>query len=89
MIVEELQATAQLVLSTGGVSIVPRQCVDTVQPLPVCRLPLGPDAPVRQLGLVSREVGQRREMADAVVEGIRQGLLGSWVTDVMTGCRVQ
>ena len=74
MIVEELQATAQLVLSTGGVSIVPRQCVDTVQPLPVCRLPLGPDAPVRQLGLVSRKTGQRSAIVDAVVDGIRQAV---------------
>ncbi|MEM9603982.1 MAG: LysR family transcriptional regulator [Pseudomonadota bacterium] len=53
MVVEELQATVHLVFSTRSVAIVPRQCVETLHPVPVCRLALGADAPVRQLGLVS------------------------------------
>lgn len=74
MVVEELQATANLVLSTRGVSIVPRQCVDTVPAPAVCRLPLGPDAPVRHLGLVCRNAGQRTAIVDAVVDGVRRAV---------------
>lgn len=71
MVVEELQATAYLVMSTRSVSIVPRQCVETVQSVPVCRKPLGLDAPVRQLGLVCAESVRLSAVFDVVAEAMR------------------
>ncbi|MEM6985237.1 MAG: LysR family transcriptional regulator [Pseudomonadota bacterium] len=77
MVVEELQATAHLVMSTRSVAIVPRQCVETLRPVPVSRLSLGTDAPVRQLGLVClATVGQNallRVVADALRDAVEIG----------------
>ena len=38
-----------------GVSIAPMSCVPAMTQPHLKRLPLGPDAPVRQLGLISRD----------------------------------
>lgn len=52
MELEGLEAISNIVISTGGVAIVPDRCVSNAAQLEVKRLPLGPDAPVRQVGLI-------------------------------------
>jgi len=54
MELESLEAISTMVLCNLGVSIVPRRCFKAVSPLPLKRLDLTPNAPVRHLGLVSR-----------------------------------
>lgn len=54
MELETLEAVASMVHANLGVSIVPRQCVPSPSVLPLKRLPLAPDAPCRELGLLSR-----------------------------------
>jgi DNA-binding transcriptional LysR family regulator len=54
MELESLEAISSMVLSDLGVSIVPKPCVDNMTLLPLRKLPLGPDAPTRNIGLISR-----------------------------------
>ncbi|MEM8700102.1 MAG: LysR family transcriptional regulator, partial [Pseudomonadota bacterium] len=46
-----LEAISSMVFAKLGVAIAPRRAVQTNSPLPLKRLALGPDAPVRRLGL--------------------------------------
>ena len=68
MELQGLQAIASMVLATGAISILPRPCVEDLSPLPVRWMSLGPDAPVRELGLLIREDSPRRTLIDAVHE---------------------
>jgi DNA-binding transcriptional LysR family regulator len=52
MELDGMEAISSMVFANLGVSIVPRSCVQSHNPLPLKRLGLGPDAPVRKLGLV-------------------------------------
>lgn len=54
MELEGLEAISSMVINDLGVSIVPRPCVDSITPLPLRRLSLGPGAPSRILGIISR-----------------------------------
>ena len=54
MELDGLEAISSMVFANLGVSIVPRSCVKTVNPIPIRRLPLGVDAPTRLLGLAHR-----------------------------------
>ena len=51
MELDGLEAISSMVFANLGVSIVPRSCVKTVNPMPVRSLPLGVNAPNRLLGL--------------------------------------
>ncbi|MEM7376661.1 MAG: LysR family transcriptional regulator [Pseudomonadota bacterium] len=73
MVVEELHAAVNLVISTRSVAIVPRQCVETLQSVPVGRVSLGADAPVRQLGLVHAALGSDG-VAAAVATALREAV---------------
>lgn len=53
MELEGLEAISTMVLCNLGVSIAPRRCFQSANPLKLKRLPL-PDGPVRHLGLISR-----------------------------------
>ncbi len=46
-----LEAISSMVLANLGISIVPKSCVKSMNPLPIKRLPLGPTSPSRKLGL--------------------------------------
>ncbi len=64
MELEGLEAISSMVLRNLGVSIAPRSCVPAINQLPLKRLSLGPQAPVRQLGLVSRDDSARTRVID-------------------------
>jgi len=66
MELEGLEAISNLVISTGGVSIVPRRCVRSAAPLPLRRLSLGAQAPVRKLGLITRADSPRGRVIDEI-----------------------
>ncbi len=53
MELEGLEAISTMVLCNLGVSIAPRRCFQSANPLPLKRLPL-PNGPVRHLGIISR-----------------------------------
>lgn len=54
MELEGLEAISSMVAAGLGISIVPKTCITESDHLPLKRIPLGNDAPSRQLGLVSR-----------------------------------
>ncbi|MEO9875543.1 MAG: LysR substrate-binding domain-containing protein [Anderseniella sp.] len=64
MELEGLEAISSMVLRNLGVSIAPRSCVPAMNQLPLKRLSLGPQAPVRHLGLVSRDDSARTRVID-------------------------
>ena len=53
MELESLESISSMVVGNLGVSIVPKRCVIASNPLPLKRISLGPDACIRQLGLIS------------------------------------
>ncbi|WP_342768416.1 LysR family transcriptional regulator [Litoreibacter meonggei] len=53
MELENLEIISSMVHADLGVSIVPRRSVEPPNPLPLKHIPLGDDAPVRELGLMS------------------------------------
>lgn len=53
MELENLEIISSMVHADLGVSIVPRRSVQPPNPLPLRQISLGPDAPVRELGLMS------------------------------------
>ena len=55
MELENLEAISSMVHANLGVSIVPDPCVSSPHALPLKRLPLGGDAPSRELGLLYRK----------------------------------
>ncbi|SHL86364.1 transcriptional regulator, LysR family [Roseovarius litoreus] len=71
MELEGLEAISSMVLANLGVSIVPESCVKTCNPLPIKRLPLGPNAPTRHLGLIFRKDNPRHR----VMTGLEAALL--------------
>ncbi len=64
MELEGLEAISSMVMCNLGVSIAPRSCVPAMNQLPLKRLSLGPDAPARQLGLISRDDSARARVID-------------------------
>ncbi len=66
MELEGLEAISSMVFANLGVSIVPSRCVAAFSPLPLKRLSLGPDAPVRHLGLVYRTDNMRLRVLEAI-----------------------
>lgn len=53
MELESLEAISSMVLSNLGVSIVPKRCVQNMNPLPLKRIELSANAPARELGIIS------------------------------------
>ncbi|MRU16329.1 LysR family transcriptional regulator [Roseovarius sp. A21] len=78
MELDGLEAISSMVYANLGVSIVPSSCVPPHNPIPIERIPLGSDAPVRQLGLVYR----RDSLRLRVLEEIETVLLDSAGTDM-------
>jgi DNA-binding transcriptional LysR family regulator len=74
MELDGMEAIASMVHANLGVSLVPESCVPPANPLPLKRLPLGPDAPVRKLGFVhfadtprARIIGELHRLSLSVV----------------------
>jgi DNA-binding transcriptional LysR family regulator len=66
MELDGMEAIASMVYANLGVSLVPKSCVPPANPLPLKRLPLGPDAPVRKLGFVYFADTPRARIIDAL-----------------------
>jgi len=71
MELEGLEAISSMVLCNMGVAIAPKRCVQIMNPLPLKRISLGPDAPVRQLGLVCRKNSAKTRVIDMVCAKLR------------------
>lgn len=70
MELQGLEAISSMVLSNLGVSIVPKSCVQTMNPLPLKRLPLPNESPVRQLGLLSPEKTTKSRVLDEMQKAL-------------------
>jgi DNA-binding transcriptional LysR family regulator len=74
MELEGLEAISSMVLCNLGVAIAPRRCVQTLNPLPLKRLSLGPNAPVRQLGIACRQDSAKTRAIEEVVVRLRRSV---------------
>ncbi len=66
MELENLEAICSMVHANLGVSILPAPCVASPATLPVRRVSLGPDAPLRALGLVYRTDSPKQRLIDEI-----------------------
>lgn len=66
MELDGMEAISSMVHANLGVSLVPQSCVAPANPLPLKRLSLGPDAPVRRLGLVHHRDSPRTRIFEEV-----------------------
>ncbi|WP_244901588.1 LysR family transcriptional regulator [Brevirhabdus pacifica] len=77
MELESLEAISSMVAGDLGVSIVPRPSVQSMNPLPLRRIPLGPDAPARILGMISMAGNLRmrgvEEAHRSLLDAVRAG----------------
>lgn len=80
MELDSLEAISSMVFANLGVAIAPRRSVQTNNPLPLKRLPLGPDAPIRRLGLAfPRDTARRRvllELHSVCLRSVEIGAFG-------------
>lgn len=74
MELEGLEAISSMVLCNMGVAIAPRRCVKITNPLPLKRLSLGPDAPVRHLGVTCHQNSAKARAIEEVVARLRQSV---------------
>lgn len=74
MELEGLEAISSMVLCNMGVAIAPSRCVQVMNPLPLKRIALGPDAPVRQLGVISRLDNAKARVIDEVCAKLCQAV---------------
>ncbi len=77
MELDSLEAISSMVDANLGVSIVPRRSVRPHEAIPVKRLPLGPDAPTRWLGLAWRRDRFRTRVIDELLLAMRQVIDGT------------
>lgn len=70
MELENLEAISSMVHANLGVSIVPTSCVENRYALPLKRLTLEPDAPVRILGLAYRSEHPKLRVIEAIHEAL-------------------
>lgn len=82
MELESLEAISSMVLCNLGVSIAPKRCVLSMNPLPLRRIVLSVDGPVRRLGLVHRKNSAKTRAIDVVhstlLQAVGIGDLGSF-----------
>jgi DNA-binding transcriptional LysR family regulator len=64
------EAIASMVHANLGVSIVPDLAVKPLESVPVKRLSLGPDAPIRTLGLIHQENRMKTQAIDELFEAL-------------------
>ncbi|WP_187428893.1 HTH-type transcriptional regulator HdfR [Roseobacter fucihabitans] len=81
MELDGLEAISSMVYANLGVAIAPRRAVQTNSPLPLKRLSLGPDAPVRRLGLAYPQDTARgqvlAELHDLCLKSVSLGAFGA------------
>ncbi len=74
MELEGLEAISSMVLSNLGVSIVPKRCVQNMNPLPLKRILLAENGPTRQLGLLSPANTTKSRVLDEVHKALMQAV---------------
>lgn len=74
MELDSLEAISSMVLCNMGVAIAPRRCVQIVEPLPLRRMSLGADAPLRQLGVAYRADTARESAIKEVITRLRKAV---------------
>ncbi len=74
MELESLEAISSMVAAKLGVSIVPETCVQSPNPMPVKRISLGEDAPVRQLVLIYRSDNPRTRVLEILHETLLEAV---------------
>ena len=74
MELDGLEAISSMVFANLGVSIAPERAVQTFNPLPLKRLSLGKDAPVRHLDLVFRRDNPRMRVIDEIHKALLQAV---------------
>ena len=67
MELDTLESISSMVFHQLGVSIVPKRCVPSTRPLPLKRIPLGPTARPRILGVVARRDGAKLQLVEALL----------------------
>lgn len=79
MELDSLEAISSMVFANLGVAIAPRRSVQTNNPLPLKRLPLGADAPIRRLGLAfPRDTARRRVLSELHSVCLRAVAIGAF-----------
>ena len=74
MELESLEAISSMVAADIGVSIVPRTCVRSANPMPVKRISLGEKAPRRQLILIYRSDNPRTHVLEVLYTTILEAI---------------
>lgn len=70
MELESLEAISSMVLHNLGVSIAPRRCVPSPQPLSIQRIPLAPNAPSRVLGVMTRGDNANARLVEPLMDAL-------------------
>jgi DNA-binding transcriptional LysR family regulator len=68
MELDTLESIASMVYNNLGVSIVPDSCIPPLHPLPLKRIPLGPTAKPRVLGIISRHDSVKYRVTNAIAD---------------------
>lgn len=84
MELDSLEAISSMVLCNMGVAIAPRRCVQIVEPLPLRRISLGADAPVREVGIAYRGDTARERAIKEIVARLRKAVkIGTFTPGTM------
>lgn len=68
MELDTIESVSNMVYFDLGVTIVPRPCVSPPNPLPLTRLSLGPTAPTRVLGLLTRRDSAKSRLVEVLFD---------------------
>jgi len=68
MELDTIESVSNMVYFNLGVTLVPQPCIPPPNPLPLRRVPLGPDAPNRVLGLLTRRDSPKSRLVDVLYE---------------------
>ena len=82
MELESLEAISSMVLSNLGVSIVPKPCVSSVNPLPIKRIPLSRKGPGRYLGLFTRKERARSRVNEEVLRQLLKAVKTGYFSSI-------
>jgi len=75
MELENLESISSMVYSDLGVSIVPRGCVSTPNPLPLKHIPLGEPGVSRLIGLISKSSSVKARLLEALIQQLIEASL--------------
>ena len=68
MELDTIESVSNMVYHNLGVTIVPKQCIASPNPIPLKCVPLGPSAPSRILGLLVRRDSPKAQLTDVLFD---------------------